>query len=432
MQTKINSLLVIITVAVVVNAVLQSCKKDIEIEKTVPTERVIVNAETPRHATGLLFKQKSKLKSLGYATPPQASTLASSVDLSGYMPPYIIDQGQLPCCVGCAVSELKNFHEKLEKGYKYTNILGALDYSKLFSPSYIYSRVKLSNDCSSGAYIEDALDLLINEGVATWKEQPFINYTCPTIKSSTDAKNYKIERYAPVNYTDITTVKNFLAAKIPIIIGAVVDNNFMIAQKNSNGLFIWKVNSTKEVGGHALLVLGYDDTKNAFLVINSWGDSWGNKGYVWVDYAKFKLAVQVAYVTYDIINTSNQTLQFTCIPVIKTYPAVPTAPLICGAYKYNGNKITAAISSIDQTNISFTMKRYPGGSKFEKKGTMYVKESTACGSILGEVAYDANSTEKSITIKHGLQAGSKKDYVIVIKSVTNDRYYTSKLSVTVK
>jgi hypothetical protein len=36
--------------------------------------------------------------------------------------------------------------------------------------------------------------------------------------------------------------------------------------------------------GHAVAVVGYDDSKSALLVQNSWGTGWGNNGQAWVDY----------------------------------------------------------------------------------------------------------------------------------------------------
>ena len=43
---------------------------------------------------------------------------------------------------------------------------------------------------------------------------------------------------------------------------------------------------------HAVLAIGYDDTKygGCIEIMNSWGDTWGNKGFVSIkykDYAKF-------------------------------------------------------------------------------------------------------------------------------------------------
>jgi C1A family cysteine protease len=35
------------------------------------------------------------------------------------------------------------------------------------------------------------------------------------------------------------------------------------------------------------VIAGYDDGRNAFLVMNSWGTSWGDKGFIWIDYHFF-------------------------------------------------------------------------------------------------------------------------------------------------
>jgi C1A family cysteine protease len=41
------------------------------------------------------------------------------------------------------------------------------------------------------------------------------------------------------------------------------------------------------LGGHATPIIGYDDTKKAFLVQNSWGTNWGNKGFYYMPYSVF-------------------------------------------------------------------------------------------------------------------------------------------------
>jgi C1A family cysteine protease len=39
------------------------------------------------------------------------------------------------------------------------------------------------------------------------------------------------------------------------------------------------------VGGHAVLAVGYDDKSERFIVRNSWGVSWGKRGYFTMPYS---------------------------------------------------------------------------------------------------------------------------------------------------
>ena len=40
----------------------------------------------------------------------------------------------------------------------------------------------------------------------------------------------------------------------------------------------------KKVGGHCVVLVGYDDSKSMFIVRNSWGTSWGQEGYFMMPY----------------------------------------------------------------------------------------------------------------------------------------------------
>lgn len=37
-----------------------------------------------------------------------------------------------------------------------------------------------------------------------------------------------------------------------------------------------------------MLVVGYSDQYQAFKLVNSWGEGWGDGGFVWVDYEAFE------------------------------------------------------------------------------------------------------------------------------------------------
>ena len=40
----------------------------------------------------------------------------------------------------------------------------------------------------------------------------------------------------------------------------------------------------QQLGGHAVTAVGYDDFKECFIVRNSWGEGWGDKGYFYMPY----------------------------------------------------------------------------------------------------------------------------------------------------
>ena len=54
--------------------------------------------------------------------------------------------------------------------------------------------------------------------------------------------------------------------------------------------------------GHAMVVIGYSDDRNAFKIINSWGTEWCDGGYGWLDYNHFNRVVRGAYRVKDAPN----------------------------------------------------------------------------------------------------------------------------------
>jgi hypothetical protein len=48
-----------------------------------------------------------------------------------------------------------------------------------------------------------------------------------------------------------------------------------------------------------MLVVGYDDARQALKLMNSWGTSWGNGGYAWLAYDILPKVVREAYVVTD-------------------------------------------------------------------------------------------------------------------------------------
>ena len=56
-----------------------------------------------------------------------------------------------------------------------------------------------------------------------------------------------------------------------------------------------KVSGPNDVN-HAIVIVGWDDKKQAYLVKNSWGPQWGENGYVWVEYGCNNIGYGAAWV----------------------------------------------------------------------------------------------------------------------------------------
>ncbi|WP_048507900.1 C1 family peptidase [Chryseobacterium angstadtii] len=169
------------------------------------------------------------------------------------------------------------------------------------SPEYVYNQIKVGT-CAQGAYVTSGLNLIKNQGVCSWSEMPYTDAGCstqPNTAQKNAASTHKFTNWGTVNKTDIAGVKNLLSMNLPIIIAVTVDDSFY---NMGNTGWIWKAHSGTNYGGHAICVVGYDDSKQAFKVQNSWGPSWGSSGHFWIDYTFFAKtsggAINESYVAY--------------------------------------------------------------------------------------------------------------------------------------
>jgi C1A family cysteine protease len=58
-------------------------------------------------------------------------------------------------------------------------------------------------------------------------------------------------------------------------------------------------NPAPSVGGHAMLIVGYNRLKNYFIVKNSWGSDWGHDGYAWISYEYIQTYGKYGYAVYN-------------------------------------------------------------------------------------------------------------------------------------
>ncbi|HUX59814.1 MAG TPA: C1 family peptidase, partial [Ignavibacteriaceae bacterium] len=95
------------------------------------------------------------------------------------------------------------------------------------------------------------------------------------------AKYWKISLYERCYSVD--SIKKALIKEAVVWLGVPVNKSIF---KYKTGILNFN-KKDGSAGGHAMLIIGYDDNKKAFKVANSWGLSWGKKGYGWIGYDYF-------------------------------------------------------------------------------------------------------------------------------------------------
>ena len=250
--------------------------------------------------TGLLFTDKDKYEQIGVASLPfGAGEVPNRIDLSSDLPPVGNQNPQNSCVAWATTYSCLSYYEKgiRNKPY-YSN--GAINYDNILSPSYVYNQI--NNGQNKGTYFEDAFRILINEGACTYSSMPFAPndwISQPNSSQEAEAQKFKIETYRRLNLSDaLTSIKAELISKNPVIVASIFDQSYYNSGFNFSGYdYVWNsIGQVNNLMGHAILIVGYDDSKNAFKFVNSWGQNWGNKGYGWISYNIVNQIVQEAYI----------------------------------------------------------------------------------------------------------------------------------------
>jgi C1A family cysteine protease len=79
-------------------------------------------------------------------------------------------------------------------------------------------------------------------------------------------------------------MKACLASGYPFIFGFTVYDSFESDAVAKTGIVPMPSKTELVLGGHAVMAVGYDDSKKWFIVRNSWGEDWGDKGYFYIPY----------------------------------------------------------------------------------------------------------------------------------------------------
>ena len=198
------------------------------------------------------------------------------VDLRQYCS-LIENQGNLGSCTGNAIAgAIELLHKRQNR---------TLDISRLFI--YYYERLFIGTvNYDSGAYIRDGIKVCYKYGAPTenlWPYNISKFRTVPPKAALLDAAKRKVTSYQRA--ADFNAVIDAITSGYPVTIGFSVYSSFDSPTVAKTGIMPYpNVNKERLLGGHAVLLVGYNKNNNTFIARNSWGTNWGDKGYFYMPF----------------------------------------------------------------------------------------------------------------------------------------------------
>ena len=220
-------------------------------------------------------------RNLKYRPHVNASTLPTSVDLrTNPAMPTVWDQGELGSCTAHGGGALHMYMHNL------------LWPKNEFMPSRLaiyYGERVLEGSVGedAGASVADCMKVLNQTGAGHETIWPYdiTKFTKkPPKQLYLDACKYKVQKYESVDNTQGDLLKTALAAGKPVVGGFTVYESFEGSAVAKTGIVPMPSKDESVLGGHCVLIVGYDDAKQWFIVRNSWGTGWGDSGYCYMPF----------------------------------------------------------------------------------------------------------------------------------------------------
>jgi hypothetical protein len=224
---------------------------------------------------GLLHNAFPKFRKVSKVTP--------LVDLEPLCGP-VKDQGDEGACTAFAGTGMREFlYRKLAK-FETTKTTPLPVFS---AAALYYLERQLNNTLDQGDCGSDgrtSVKVMNQLGVCLDSEDPYVpgNFaTAPTAAQLASALKFKAGAYHRLGFQDM---KSCLLSGYGFVVGFNVYESFE-SKIGSDGMMpVPDIVNEQLLGGHEVFFIGYDDSKNAFKVRNSWSKTWGASGNFWMPY----------------------------------------------------------------------------------------------------------------------------------------------------
>jgi C1A family cysteine protease len=211
-----------------------------------------------------------------FLVPPIVG-LPPAIDLRSKCP-SVYDQLQLGSCTANAIAAALEFDLMKQREVAFVP-------SRLFI-YYNERDMEGTVNSDSGAEIRDGMKSVNKQGACPEPEWPYkiSRFTKkPSAKCYRDAILHESVKYQRV-LQNANQMKAVLASGFPFVFGFLVYQDFESDVVSQTGIVPMPDKNETPIGGHAVLAVGYDDSKGWWIVRNSWGAGWGAKGYFFMPY----------------------------------------------------------------------------------------------------------------------------------------------------
>jgi len=200
------------------------------------------------------------------------------VDLRAQMPP-VYNQGNLGSCTANALGAAFQFEQMKQNKPNFIP-------SRLF---VYYNEREMEGTINedAGAMIRDGIKTMVDKGVCPetmWQyiESKFTKKPCQQCYD--EALKNQVLEYLRISPHTLYETKHCLSDGFPVVFGFTIFESFMTTKVTESGIATMPLPNEQPIGGHAVLAVGYDDSKQALIVRNSWGAEWGINGYFYLPY----------------------------------------------------------------------------------------------------------------------------------------------------
>lgn len=227
------------------------------------------------------------------------NNIKPAVSLRMYCP-IPTDQGKAASCVGHATRSGFTIEKSIKNNITDRQAIT----EQMHSPGYIYNQIKVPcDDCGCGSRLTDALWLMTQQGVCLSTSFEDGNENCTVVpgeEQHSEAGFFKIKDFAAIFKSDdeaqvkIDQTLTALSDNKPVLIGMNVTTSFWSVNAGQKHWELWEENDNV-LGGHAMVVIGYDLIEKKIELMNSYGPYWGDGGFITMDLEDYGKLVKYGF-----------------------------------------------------------------------------------------------------------------------------------------